>query len=118
VPMPVETMLTPGAVTSGLRALSPLRGPPEVKSAKALNAGFASVAGETEANPTPARSLPPSEAALRTLCTYMRAAVQHLAGLPQTEIARGGLTFPAVPENWTISDVRLGSLGSTICSMV
>ena len=27
VPMPAATMLTPGAVTSGLRALSPKRGP-------------------------------------------------------------------------------------------
>src|SRR5438552_654583 len=63
-PTPVETMLTPGAVISGLRALSPPRGPPEVKSAKRLNAGFASVAGATAARPTPARSLPPSDAGL------------------------------------------------------
>src|SRR5438132_14342688 len=31
VPMPAETMLTPGAVRSGLRALSSFLGPPELK---------------------------------------------------------------------------------------
>ena len=36
VPMPVEMMLTPGAVTSGLRSLSPMRGPPELKLAKPM----------------------------------------------------------------------------------
>src|SRR5918995_5409330 len=36
-------MLTPGAEMSGLSQLSPLRGPPEVKPAKARNPGFATV---------------------------------------------------------------------------
>ena len=35
VPTAVERMLTPGAVTSGFRLLSPYRGPPDVKSAGA-----------------------------------------------------------------------------------
>ena len=42
VPLPVETMLTPGAVTSGFRTLSPLRGPPDEKSAKPLKLVFVS----------------------------------------------------------------------------
>ena len=41
VPMPAATMLTPGAVTSGLRALSPKRGPHDVKSARFLKVGLA-----------------------------------------------------------------------------
>ena len=36
VPAFVEKRLTPGAVTSGLAALSPLRGPPDVKLASFL----------------------------------------------------------------------------------
>src|ERR1035437_9913413 len=40
VPMPAATMLTPGAVTSGLRALSPKRGPYELKSASCLYVGL------------------------------------------------------------------------------
>src|SRR5512140_170986 len=48
-PTRVDAMLTPGAVISGFNALSPLRGPPDVKDAKALNVGFAIVAGETAA---------------------------------------------------------------------
>ena len=41
VPIPTEEMLTPGAVTSGLSALSPDRGPKEVKLASPLNPGLA-----------------------------------------------------------------------------
>src|SRR5438046_5011938 len=40
VPMAVEMILTPGAVTSGLRPLSPPRGPPEVKLANPVKLGF------------------------------------------------------------------------------
>ncbi len=40
VPMAVEMTLTPGAVTSGLRCESRLRGPPDEKPAKAWNPGF------------------------------------------------------------------------------
>src|SRR5438309_3462364 len=47
VPMPVETMLTPGAVTSGLRPLSPVRGPPEVKLANPVKLGFVTDAATT-----------------------------------------------------------------------
>src|SRR5438874_1103375 len=47
VPMAVEMMLTPGAVTSGLRPLSPPRGPPEVKLANPVKLGFASWAATT-----------------------------------------------------------------------
>ena len=45
VPMPVETVLTPGAVISGLRKLSPVRGPLELKDAKVLKAVFVTVVG-------------------------------------------------------------------------
>src|ERR671938_1993702 len=58
-------MLTPGAVMFGLSALSPMRGPPEVKSANALNVGFGiSVGVIVIADPSAARSFDPSEAAL------------------------------------------------------
>src|SRR5258706_238585 len=43
LPIAVERMLTPGAVTSGLRKLSRLRGPPEVNPAKRRNPGFGTV---------------------------------------------------------------------------
>src|ERR1700752_4058049 len=47
VPLPAEKMLTPGAVTSGLSALSPLRGPPELNEPNALKAVLATVAPVT-----------------------------------------------------------------------
>ena len=43
VPEAVDWMLTPGAVTSGLSQLSPLRGPPELKLANPRNPGLAIV---------------------------------------------------------------------------
>src|SRR2546422_4455834 len=66
VPMAVEMMLTPGAVTSGLRPLSPVRGPPEVKLANPVKLGFVSGAAATDvAVPSAtARSFPPSDAGL------------------------------------------------------
>src|SRR5215218_7747616 len=45
VPLPVDTIDTPGAVTSGFRKLSPVRGPPEVKLANAGKPGLASALG-------------------------------------------------------------------------
>src|SRR5882762_2239393 len=45
--MAVEMMLTPGAVTSGLRPLSPMRGPPEVKLANPVKLGFVTEAAAT-----------------------------------------------------------------------
>src|SRR5215467_16170326 len=41
VPLPAEKMLTPGAVTSGLSQLSPVRAPPEVNDAGARKPGLA-----------------------------------------------------------------------------
>src|SRR2546422_5146673 len=63
VPMAVEMMLMPGAVTSGLRPLSPLRGPPEVKLAKPVKLGFVRDAAPTVvAVPSAAkRSFAPSD---------------------------------------------------------
>src|ERR1700739_23703 len=43
VPMAVENTLTPGAVISGLRCPSPVRGPPEVNEAKRRKVGLAIV---------------------------------------------------------------------------
>src|SRR4051794_16437050 len=51
VPDAVETMLTPGAVMSGFRKLSPLRGPPDEKLANARKSGFAIVVLEASALP-------------------------------------------------------------------
>ena len=47
VPMPAATMLTPGAVMSGLRALSPKRGPHDEKSARLLYVGLSSLPAES-----------------------------------------------------------------------
>src|SRR5258705_1754908 len=41
VPLPAEKMLTPGAVTSGLSQLSPVRAPPDVNDAGARKPGLA-----------------------------------------------------------------------------
>src|SRR5215467_111924 len=56
VPMPAEAMLTPGAVTSGLSQLSPVRGPPEVNDAGARNPGLAMSIGCSRAVPPSAAS--------------------------------------------------------------
>src|SRR6266513_3736736 len=63
VPLAVEMMLTPGAVTSGLRPLSPPRGPPEVKLAKPVKFGLVMDAAATVvAVPSAAaRSFAPSD---------------------------------------------------------
>jgi cytochrome b pre-mRNA-processing protein 3 len=37
------------------------------------------------------------DAALRGLCAYMRATVQHVGGQAQAQIAQGEITFPALP---------------------
>ncbi len=43
-PDAVDTMATPGAVMSGFRPLSPVRGPPDENDAKARKPGFGSCA--------------------------------------------------------------------------
>src|SRR5687767_5071941 len=61
LPLLVETMLTPGAVMSGFRPLSPFRGPPDEKLAKPVKFGFGiSAAATTAPRPFAARSLLPS----------------------------------------------------------
>src|SRR6188508_540756 len=47
VPLPAEKTLTPGAVTSGFRWLSPFRGPPDEKLAKPVKFGFGISAATT-----------------------------------------------------------------------
>ena len=49
VPEAVDRMLTPGAAMSGLSALSPVRGPPELKLAKPVNPGLVRVIAVVEA---------------------------------------------------------------------
>src|SRR5260370_33364853 len=63
--MAVDMMLTPGAVISGLRPLSPMRGPPEVKLANPVKPGFVRDAAATAvAVPSAAaRSFAPSDEA-------------------------------------------------------
>src|SRR6059036_1943195 len=53
-------MLTPGAVTSGLRPLSPPRGPPEVKLANPVKLSFVTGPATTVIAPLAARSFAPS----------------------------------------------------------
>src|SRR3982751_510520 len=62
VPMAVEMMLTPGALISGLRPLSTVRGPFELKLANPLKLGLLSEAAATVVAVPSAtvRSLPPS----------------------------------------------------------
>src|SRR5687767_2368009 len=48
VPDAVETVLTPGAVMSGFRKLSPFRGPPELKLAKPRKPGLLRVIAVVE----------------------------------------------------------------------
>src|SRR2546426_6896805 len=54
-------MLTPGAVTSGLRPLSPPRGPPEVKLANPVKLSFVTGPATTVIAPLAARSFAPSD---------------------------------------------------------
>ena len=58
VPTPVDRMLTPGAVTSGLRLLSPPRGPLDVKLASVWKPGLLIVIFVAVAFAAAARSLP------------------------------------------------------------
>src|SRR6185369_7995076 len=63
VPLAVDSTLTPGAVRSGLSALSPERGPPELNDANLSKFGFVISLGVTTAGvpSASARSLAPSD---------------------------------------------------------
>src|SRR5580765_8370547 len=112
--MAVEMMLTPGAVISGLRALSPRRGPPEVKSANPVKLGFAMDAAATAvAVPSAAaRSFAPSEEAVAAGPFTPRNGIVTLKGTPSSGLAvigpsNGGkpaalftITTTAAPACW------------------
>ncbi len=72
VPMPAATMLTPGAVTSGLRALSPKRGPQDEKLARSLYVGLAIMPAEAMVTVSP---LAASSAAPSAISTPMNGIV-------------------------------------------
>src|SRR5437773_200031 len=107
VPMAVEMMLTPGAVTSGLRPLSPPRGPAEVKLANPLKLGF-------EIDAAAAAMLAPSAAssAAPSVDLIPRNGIVTLKGLPSSGLevmgpSNGGnadevftITTAAAPACW------------------
>src|SRR5712691_1363486 len=112
--MAVEMMLTPGAVTSGLRALSPPRGPPEVKLANPVKLGFVMDAAATVvAVPfAAARSFAPSDEAVVAGPFTPRNGIVTLKGTPSSGLAvigpsNGGkpaalftITTTAAPACW------------------
>src|ERR1700756_3283259 len=112
--MAVEMMLTPGAVTSGLRALSPPRGPAEVKLAKPVKLGFARDAAATVvAVPSAAkRSFAPSDDAFANGPFTPRNGIVTLKGTPSSGLdvmgpSNGGkpaalftITTTAAPACW------------------
>src|SRR5216117_262011 len=87
--MAVEMMLTPGAVTSGLRPLSPVRGPPEVKLANPVKLGFVMDAAATAvAVPSAAaRSFAPSDEAVLAGPLTPRNGIVTLKGTPSSGLA-------------------------------
>src|SRR5213083_1937944 len=100
-------MLTPGAVTSGLRALSPPRGPAEVKLANPLKLGFEiDAAAAAMSAPSAARSAAPS------VDLIPRNGIVTLKGLPSSGLevmgpSNGGnadelftITTTAAPACW------------------
>src|SRR5256886_17367623 len=112
VPMPVETMLTPGAVTSGLRPLSPVRGPPEVKLANPAKLSFVTGAATTVIAPLAARSFAPSDDATVAGPFTPRKGIVTLKGTPSSGLevigpSTGGkpgalftITTAAAPACW------------------
>src|SRR6267142_6421786 len=114
VPIAVEMMLTPGAVMSGLRPLSPVRGPPEVKLANAVKPGFVMDAAATVvALPSAAaRSFAPSDEAVVAGPFTPRNGIVTLKGTPSSGLAvigpsNGGkpgalftITTTAAPACW------------------
>src|SRR5258706_5348307 len=105
--MAVDMMLTPGAVISGLRPLSPLRGPPEVKLANPVKLGFAMDAAATVvALPSAAaRSFAPSDEAVPAGPFTPRNGIVTLKGTPSSGLAvigpsnggEAGAFFPIPP---------------------
>src|SRR5258708_26693218 len=102
--MAVEMMLTPGAVTSGLRLLSPMRGPPEVKLANPVKLGFAmDPAATAVAVPSAAaRSFAPSDEAVAAGPFAPRNGIVTLKSVPPSGLAvigpsNGGETPPVFP---------------------
>src|SRR5258708_26753270 len=87
--MAVDMMLTPGAVISGLRPLSPMRGPPEVKLANPVKLGLVMDAAATVvAVPfAAARSFAPSDEAVLAGPFTPRNGIVTLKGTPSSGLA-------------------------------
>src|SRR5436190_720125 len=114
VPIAVEMMLTPGAVTSGLRPLSPVRAPPELKLANPVKPGFVMDAAATVvAVPSAAaRSFAPSDVAVVAGPLTPRNGIVTAKGTPSSGLAvigpsNGGkpaalftITTTAAPACW------------------
>src|SRR5882762_9012787 len=112
--MAVDMMLTPGAVISGLRPLSPMRGPPEVKLANPVKLGLVMDAAATAvAVPSAAaRSFAPSDEAVLAGPFTPRNGIVTLKGTPSSGLAvigpsNGGkpaalftITTAAAPACW------------------
>src|SRR5882672_277661 len=112
--MAVDMMLTPGAVISGLRPLSPMRGPPEVKLANPVKLGLVMDAAATAvAVPSAAaRSFAPSDEAVLAGPFTPRNGIVTLKGTPSSGLAvigpsNGGkpaalftITTTAAPACW------------------
>src|SRR5437667_5556719 len=90
--MAVEMMLTPGAVTSGLRPLSPVRGPPEVKLANPVKLGFVTDAAATVVAVPSATSFSfaPSDDAVVTGPFTPKNGIVTLNGTPSSGLAVSG----------------------------
>src|SRR2546426_538563 len=114
VPMAVEMMLTPGAVTSGLRPLSPPRGPPEVKLANPVKLGLMMDAAATVVTVpfATSRSFAPSDDATVAGPCIPRKGIVTLKGTPSSGLevigpSNGGkpgalftITTAAAPACW------------------
>src|SRR6266513_4961605 len=112
--MAVEMMLTPGAVTSGLRLLSPVRGPPEVKLANPVKLGFVMDAAATVVAVPSATSFSfaPSDDGVVSRPLTPRNGIVTLKGVPSSGLAvigpsNGGkptalftITTTAAPACW------------------
>src|SRR5260221_4014108 len=112
--MAVDMMLTPGAVISGLRPLSPMRGPPGVKLANPVKLGLVMDAAATAVavRSAAARSFAPSDEAVVAGPFTPRNGIVTLKGTPSSGLAvigpsNGGkpaalftITTTAAPACW------------------
>src|SRR5216117_1517146 len=103
VPIAVDRMLTPGAVTSGLRRLSRLRGPPEVKPANRLKPGFAI---SMAASVVLAAAITARASVLSTLCELPRTPISGMVTI--LPLAGSTMSPSNTPERRLVVDQRHG----------